>query len=135
MSFKMILAGAKKYSVAVVLFFGIWMGGSLSARAVLMAYGWPPFHSVMIEILMFIQFISCVLVVLKSRSVVPAILLLIGAWQFPILIDAVSGYHNAVDTFGAKFLLVVMMLMPILIACWARGGDALPGDDDHVEAA
>lgn len=132
---KMILSFAEKHSITGILFAGMWMGSSFSARAVLMSYGWSPFHSVMIEILMFIQFISCVLVVLKSRSVVSAILLLIGAWQSPILIDAVSGYHNAVDTFGAKFLLVVMMLMPILIACWARGGDALPGDDDHVEAA
>ncbi len=135
MSFKMILAGAKPYAIALVLFAGIWMGGSLSARAVLMAYGWSPFQSVMIEILMFIQFVSCVLVVLKCRSAIPAILLLIGVWQFPILIDAVSGYHNAVDTFGAKLLLVVMMRMPIVVACWARGGDAMPKGDDHVEAA
>jgi hypothetical protein len=135
MSFKMILASAKKYSIAVVLFFGVWMGGSLSARAVLMAYGWPQFHTVMIEILMFIQFVSCVLVVLKCRSAIPAMLLLIGAWQFPILIDAVSDYRIAVDTFGAKFLLVVMMVIPILVVCWARGGDAMPKGDDHVEAA
>ena len=132
---KMILAKAKKYSVAGVLFAGIWMGSSLNARAVLMAYDWPAFHAVMIEVLMFIQFISCVWVVLKCRAAIPAILLLIGVWQAPVLIDVLSGYRAAVDLFGAKFLLVVLLILPILIAIWARGGDAMPKEGDHVEAA
>lgn len=89
----------------------------------------------MIEMLMFIQFISCVWVVLKCRAAIPAILLLIGVWQAPILIDVLSGYRAAVDLFGAKFLLVVLLILPILIACWARGGDAMPKEGDHVEAA
>lgn len=132
---KMILAKPKKYSVAGVLFAGIWMGTSFSSRAVLMAYDWPAFHAIMIEMLMFIQFISCVWVVLKYRAAIPAILLLIGVWQAPILIDVISDYRAAVDLFGAKFLLVVLLILPIFIAYWAKGGDAMPKEGDHVEAA
>ncbi|MDX7786337.1 hypothetical protein [Aeromonas caviae] len=132
---KMILAKAKQYSVSGVLFAGIWMGASFRSRAVLMAYDWPAFHAIMIEMLMFIQFISCVWLVLKCRAAIPAILLLIGVWQAPILIDVISDYRAAVDLFGAKFLLAVLLILPILIACWAKGGDAMPKEGDHVETA
>ncbi|MGY3860339.1 hypothetical protein ACW5WN_01845 [Aeromonas lacus] len=132
---KMILAKAKQYSVSGVLFAGIWMGAGFRSRAVLMAYDWPAFHAIMIEMLMFIQFISCVWLVLKCRAAIPAILLLIGVWQAPILIDVISDYRAAVDLFGAKFLLAVLLILPILIACWAKGGDAMPKEGDHVETA